>query len=175
VANAVADLLPELWRILHSTAFDKGKVELSAAQERVCKLAARTRQEMTRIPPVSTGCHKRKEQHNAQTQVCPGPAPAKNAADGRLPETTNKREEIGMKILFINNDGGGFADYLEIAEGTTVQDFFHERLPGREADAFLIRVNRQPVAQDCVLQDGDRVTITPTKIEGGHAPDLQIK
>ena len=25
-----------------------------------------------------------------------------------------------MKILVINNDGGGFADYVEVAAGTTV-------------------------------------------------------
>ena len=25
-----------------------------------------------------------------------------------------------MKILFINNDGGGFADHIEVADGTTV-------------------------------------------------------
>jgi hypothetical protein len=31
---------------------------------------------------------------------------------------------------------------------------------------YLIRVNRQPASADQVLQLGDRVTITPTKIEG---------
>ena len=39
-------------------------------------------------------------------------------------------------------------------------------LPDRKADDYLIRVNRQPVARDTVLQEGDRVTMTPTKIEG---------
>ena len=71
-----------------------------------------------------------------------------------------------MKILFINNDGGGFADYLDVAEGTTADEFFCQQLPGQEAEDYLIRVNRQPVAKDCVLQDGDRVTMTPTKVEG---------
>ena len=71
-----------------------------------------------------------------------------------------------MKVLFINNDGGGFADYVQVAEGTTVSNFFAEKLPDRKAEDYLIRVNRQPVAQDCVLQDGDRVSMTPTKIEG---------
>jgi len=32
-----------------------------------------------------------------------------------------------MKILFINNDGGGFADHIEIAESTTVAQLFAER------------------------------------------------
>jgi hypothetical protein len=70
-----------------------------------------------------------------------------------------------MQILFINNDGAGFADYLTIEPGTTVQAFFEARFRGRPAD-YLIRVNRQPVPSSYVLQPNDRVTITPTKIEG---------
>ncbi len=70
------------------------------------------------------------------------------------------------KVLFVNNDGGGYADYLDVADGTTVESFFQEQLPDRKASDYLIRVNRQPVARDYVLQDGDRITMTPTKIEG---------
>ena len=70
------------------------------------------------------------------------------------------------RCLLINNDGAGFADYIEVAEGTTVEKLFAQRvLHGRPED-YLIRVNRQPVAADQVLQEGDRVSITPTKIEG---------
>ena len=71
-----------------------------------------------------------------------------------------------MKALYINNEGGGFADYVEIAENTTVEKFFNEKLPDRNAQDYLIRVNRQPVPRDYVLQDGDRITVTPTKVEG---------
>ena len=71
-----------------------------------------------------------------------------------------------MKLLFINNDGGGFADHIEIDDGTTVASLFAQRLPGRKAEDFLIRVNRQAVSADQVLHEGDRVSITPTKIEG---------
>jgi len=71
-----------------------------------------------------------------------------------------------MKLLFINNDGGGFADSIEVEEGTTVEKIFREKLPDRSAGDYLIRVNRQPVTRDQVLHDGDRVSITPTKIEG---------
>jgi sulfur carrier protein ThiS len=38
---------------------------------------------------------------------------------------------------------------------------------GRPAD-YLIRVNRQPVPADQVLREGDRISFTPTKIEGGR-------
>jgi hypothetical protein len=71
-----------------------------------------------------------------------------------------------MRILFINNDGGGFADYIDVDASTTVEKLFHQKLPERAASDYLIRVNRQPVTRDQVLQDGDRVSITPTKIEG---------
>jgi len=71
-----------------------------------------------------------------------------------------------MRILYINNDGGGFADYVNVAEGQTVGQFFEKQMPGREPHDYLIRVNRQPVPRDYVLQANDRVTLTPTKIEG---------
>ena len=71
-----------------------------------------------------------------------------------------------MRLLWINNDGAGFADYVEAGEGTTIETFFGKMLPDRKPEDFLIRVNRQPVAKDQVLRDGDRVTATPLKIEG---------
>ncbi|MEN6495653.1 MAG: molybdopterin converting factor [Thermoguttaceae bacterium] len=74
-----------------------------------------------------------------------------------------------MKILYINNDGAGFADYVEVAEGLSVQQLFNERLPGGRPQDYLIRVNRQPAAADQVLHEGDRVSFTPVKIEGAAA------
>jgi hypothetical protein len=71
-----------------------------------------------------------------------------------------------MRILYVNNDGGGFADHVEVAEGTTVAEFFADRLPGRKPADYLIRVNRLPAARDQILVESDRVTVTPTKIEG---------
>ncbi len=73
-----------------------------------------------------------------------------------------------MRLLYINNDGGGFADYVTVSEGTTVEQFFKDKMQGRKPDDFLIRVNRQPVPCDYVLQENDRVTVTPTKIEGAE-------
>jgi sulfur carrier protein ThiS len=73
-----------------------------------------------------------------------------------------------MKVMFINNDGGGFADYIEVTEGMTISQLFTERIAHGKAADYLIRVNRQPVASDTILQEGDRVSVTPTKIEGAR-------
>ena len=71
-----------------------------------------------------------------------------------------------MRILFINNDGGGFAGHIEVTAGTTVARLFAGRLPGRRPQDYLIRVNRLPASADQVLREGDRVSMTPTKVEG---------
>lgn len=73
-----------------------------------------------------------------------------------------------MKILYINNNGGGFADHVEITENTTIERFFDINMPDAEPSDYLIRVNRQPVARDYILQPNDRVTITPVNIDGGR-------
>jgi sulfur carrier protein ThiS len=74
--------------------------------------------------------------------------------------------EVRVRILFINNAGGGFADHIEVEPGTTVAQLFKSRLPGARPEDYLLRVNRLPVSADQVLQEGDRVSMTPTKIEG---------
>ncbi len=71
-----------------------------------------------------------------------------------------------MRILFINNHGGGFADYIEIDQNTTVEKLFSKKMPDCTSADYLIRVNRQPVPKDYLLQKDDRISITPTKIEG---------
>jgi len=71
-----------------------------------------------------------------------------------------------MKILVINNDGGGFADYVEVPEQATVRQVFADQIKSARPEDYLIRVNRQPVPSDQMLQAGDRVSFTPTKIQG---------
>ena len=85
-----------------------------------------------------------------------------------FPRNTQRQsaKEYIIKILLINNDGGGFADYVEVAEGMTVTQLFEQKIESAKPSDYLIRVNRQPCCADQVLQDGDRISITPTKIEG---------
>ena len=74
-----------------------------------------------------------------------------------------------MKIFFLNNDGGGFANQIEVAEGTTVAELFAQRMPSCDPHDYLIRVNRQPTTAEEILSDGARVTVTPLKIQGAAA------
>ena len=71
-----------------------------------------------------------------------------------------------MKVFYLNNTGGGFASHVEIAPGTSVASFFAKQMPGCDAADYLVRVNRQPVPADQILQENDRVSVTPTKIAG---------
>ena len=71
-----------------------------------------------------------------------------------------------MKVLVINNDGGGFADYIEVPHGTSVRELFERQSGSSKPDNYLIRVNRQHAPSEQVLCEGDRVSITPTKIHG---------
>ena len=71
-----------------------------------------------------------------------------------------------MRIMYINNAGGGFANYTNIEDGTSIDKLFKQKMPNAESQDYLIRVNRQPVPKDYILKENDRVTITPTKIDG---------
>lgn len=53
-----------------------------------------------------------------------------------------------MKILYVNNDGGGFADTAEVDEGTTVASLFADKVSGRKPADYLIRVNRLPASSE---------------------------
>ncbi len=54
-----------------------------------------------------------------------------------------------MKILFINNDGAGFANHIEIEADTTVQSLFNQRI-GEGKEVGLLEVF---VGQSCNLED----------------------
>jgi len=34
-----------------------------------------------------------------------------------------------MRILYINNEGGGYADYINVSEDTTIAKFFKDKMP----------------------------------------------
>src|SRR5687768_4758314 len=74
-----------------------------------------------------------------------------------------------VNIYFLNHSGAGFADRIEIQEGTTVGQLFASKMPGSDPRDYLVRLNRQPTAADEVLTEGCRVSVTPLKIQGARA------
>ncbi len=73
-----------------------------------------------------------------------------------------------MRVLMINNDGAGFADYIDVEPGTTVEQLFSQQVKSGKAVDYLIRVNRLPTHREQVLQESDRISITARKIEGAR-------
>ena len=47
-----------------------------------------------------------------------------------------------MRIMYINNVGGGFADYMNIEDSTNIEKLFKQKMPHEETQDYLIRVNR---------------------------------
>lgn len=79
-------------------------------------------------------------------------------------EGTSRDNRINVRLL--NNDGGGFAERVKVAPGTTVEQLIRTNGGGGEPENYAIRVNREPATQDHVLQEGDLVTMTPMKVPG---------
>ena len=73
-----------------------------------------------------------------------------------------------MKVFYVNNAGGGYAETLNVEDGMAISAFFRRQLPNADAKAYAVRVNRNPVESDYIIRDGDRVTITPAKISGAR-------
>jgi hypothetical protein len=55
---------------------------------------------------------------------------------------------------------------IEVADGMTLQQLFDRQLQHAKPENYLIRVSCRPAARDQVLVESDRVSMTPTKIEG---------
>ena len=68
-------------------------------------------------------------------------------------------------LIYIGNSSAGWADCLDVPQGQSVAKLFHETMVGQRLEDFIIRVNCQPVSPDTLLQNGDRVTITPLRTE----------
>ena len=71
-----------------------------------------------------------------------------------------------MKIFYINCSGAGFADQIEVPEGTTLGQLFAQKMPGSHPGDYTIRLNRGPAAAEEPLAENCRVSITPRKFEG---------
>jgi hypothetical protein len=73
-----------------------------------------------------------------------------------------------MNIHFSSNAGSGFSDFITVRDGMTVGELFREKMPGQNRGNHLVRVNRIDAGDSQVLRHDDRVSITPSKIEGAR-------
>jgi len=72
-----------------------------------------------------------------------------------------------MKIDFVNNTGGGFRGEIDVTEGTTIEQFFHQQMgEGKSFGDYGITVNSLDVNPSRVLREGDTVSIVPGKYSG---------
>ena len=73
--------------------------------------------------------------------------------------------ESTIEVSFFHNGGNGFAENVVVRNGMTINEFVENKVSESPSDVN-IRVNREAVADDYVLTDGDRITVIPTKIAG---------
>jgi hypothetical protein len=71
-----------------------------------------------------------------------------------------------IKVSLLGLPGPGIARTIDVGDGTTVAELLHEFEPDANFEDRLIRVNRREADGNQVVQDGDRVTITPRAIVG---------
>ena len=64
-----------------------------------------------------------------------------------------------MQVFLMQNTGGGQANFVEVPEGTTVARLLATHFPGRNPRDFVVLVNRQQVQNEETLQVGDRVVV----------------
>ena len=75
-----------------------------------------------------------------------------------------ERSRKMLSIRYLNADGAGFAEKHDVEEGTTIGQFLDYQDVNPKENMILI--NRGPVEREYVLQEGDRISVTPLKIEG---------
>jgi molybdopterin converting factor small subunit len=82
---------------------------------------------------------------------------------------TTIRRSSKMQVKFLNQAGGGFNSTEEVAEGTTMAEFFRMKMRGEDPAKYNTRINQVTWDRggEVVLQDGDLVSIIPGKFDGG--------
>lgn len=74
-----------------------------------------------------------------------------------------------VNVTLVTNDGAGLPVKVPIADNTTLEEFLNVSFEG-DPDQFTIRVRANGTSvtahRDYVLQDGDRVSLAPVKVDG---------
>lgn len=74
-----------------------------------------------------------------------------------------------VNVTLVTNDGAGLPKRIQVVEGTTLEKFLGVSFDGHP-DEFTIRIRANGLSVeahvDYVLQEGDRVSLSPRKIQG---------
>ena len=77
-----------------------------------------------------------------------------------------------IRIFLTSTSSTGFADYISLPAGSTVKTLWERHMGTQDPRKYVIRVERHTglLPEDFILEDGDRVTISPHKVAGAEAP-----
>lgn len=78
-----------------------------------------------------------------------------------------------MFVTLVSNSGEGTRRQVEVAPGTTLNDFVASQGFG-DSSRFKVRVNRFEVNGNPVLEQGDTISVTPSKIAGALEVAIEI-
>lgn len=74
-----------------------------------------------------------------------------------------------IEVTLVTNDGSGLPVRVPVVENTTLEKFLEVAFDG-DPDDFTIRIRANGTSveahKDYVLQDGDRVSLAPQKVDG---------
>ena len=71
-----------------------------------------------------------------------------------------------IEILWLNNDGGGYAERIKVPTNTTVEQLRRKMMPDYDPHDLSIYVNRSVTVAGQKLRTGDSVSITPKNVSG---------
>jgi len=74
-----------------------------------------------------------------------------------------------IKVLYVNNNGAGFAGVKEVQVGLTLGSFFQMEMGCESPSNYIIKVNGEVQPSSYVLNENDRIVCYPAKFEGGLA------
>lgn len=74
-----------------------------------------------------------------------------------------------IEVTLVTNDGAGLPVSIPVVDGTTLEKFLEVSFED-DPDDFTIRIRANGMSveahRDYVLQDGDRISLAPIKIDG---------
>jgi hypothetical protein len=77
-----------------------------------------------------------------------------------------------IRVFLTSTSDTGFADFVSLPAGATIKDLWRQHMGTQDPSKYVIRVERHTglLPEDFLLQDGDKVTVTPHKVAGAEKP-----